>query len=242
MMTGSLHIGAQKGEIAKIVLMPGDPLRAQVLAENHLDDVRLVTSVRNMLGFTGVYKGKTVSIMGSGMGMPSISIYAHELFDYYGVEKIIRVGTCGGLLADMQVGDLVLASAASTDSAMNRQRLGGWDFAAGADFEMLSQVYESAVQRGLNIRTGNVFSTDWFYHPDNSFIDKIQKMGILALDMESAALYALAHQHARRALTILSVSDVIPTGERASHETRQNAFGAVIDMVLDALLETGSDA
>ena len=237
-MTGTPHIGATKGQFADTVLMPGDPLRAQTLANNHLDDVKLVTSVRNMLGFTGTFKGKPVSIMGSGMGMPSISIYAHELFDYYGVKQIIRVGTCGGLLADMQVGDLVLASAASTDSAMNRQRFGGYDFSASADFELLRQVYEKALQRNLKIRTGNVFSTDWFYHPDETFIDKIQKMGILALDMESAALYALAHQHGRHALTILSVSDVIPTGERASHETRQNAFGAVIQVVLDAVLET----
>ncbi len=241
-MTGTLHIEALKGQFADTVLMPGDPLRAQTLANNHLDDVKLVTSVRNMLGFTGTFKGKPVSIMGSGMGMPSISIYAHELFDYYGVKQIIRVGTCGGLLADMQVGDLVLASAAGTDSSMNRQRFGGYDFSASADFELLRQVYDKAIQRDLKIRTGNVFSSDWFYHPDETFIDKMQKMGILALDMESAALYALAHQHGRRALTMLSVSDVIPTGERASHETRQNAFGAVIQVVLDAVLETGPEA
>jgi purine-nucleoside phosphorylase len=241
-MTGTLHIGAMKGQFAETVLMPGDPLRAQALAENHLDDVQLITSVRNMLGFTGTFKGQPVSIMGSGMGMPSISIYAHELFDYYGVKQIIRVGTCGGLLADMQVGDLVMASAASTDSAMNRQRFGGWDFSASADFELLRLVYEKAVSRNLKIRTGNVFSSDWFYHPDELFIEKMQKMGILAIDMESAALYALAHQHGKRALTILSVSDVIPTGERASHETRQNAFGAVIEVLLEAVLETGSEA
>lgn len=241
-MIGTPHIGAAKGQFADTVLMPGDPLRAQALAEKHLDNVELVTSVRNMFGFTGTFKGKPVSIMGSGMGMPSISIYAHELFDYYDVKQIIRVGTCGGLLADMQVGDLVLASAASTDSAMNRQRFGGWDLSASADFELLRKVYEQAVQKSLKIRTGNVFSSDWFYHPDETFIDTMQKLGILALDMESAALYALAHQHERRALTILSVSDVIPTGERASHETRQNAFGAVIEVVLDAVLETGLDA
>ena len=241
-MIGTPHIGASKGQIAETVLMPGDPLRAKALAENYLDDVELVTSVRNMFGFTGTFKGKSVSIMGSGMGMPSISIYAHELFDYYGVNQIIRVGTCGALFADMQLGDLVLASAASTDSAMNRERFGDWDFSASADFELLRQVYEEAVQKGLKIRTGNVFSSDWFYHPDEAFIEKVQKMGILALDMESAALYALAQQHGKRALTILSVSDVIPTGERASHETRQNAFGAVIEVVLDAVLETGSDA
>lgn len=241
-MTGTPHIGASKGEFADTVLMPGDPLRAQQLAKKYLDDVKLVTSVRNMLGFTGTFKGKPVSIMGSGMGMPSISIYAHELFDYYGVKQIIRVGTCGGLLADMSVGDLVMASAASTDSAMNRQRFGGWDFAASADFELLCRVHEKAVEKGLKIRTGNVFASDWFYHPDEAFIEKIQKMGVLALDMESAALYALALQHGKRALTILSVSDVIPTGEKASHETRQNAFGTVIDVVLEAVLEPGHRA
>ncbi len=240
-MTGTPHIGALKGQFAETVLMPGDPLRAQALADNHLDDVKLVTSVRNMLGFTGTFKGKPVSIMGSGMGMPSISIYAHELFDYYDVKQIIRVGTCGGLLADMKVGDLVMASAASTDSAMNRQRFGNWDYSASADFDLLRRVYNKAQQSGLKIRTGNVFSSDWFYHPDENFIEKVQKMGILALDMESAALYALAHQHGRRALTILSVSDVIPTGERASHETRQNAFGAVIQVVLEAVLDKGPD-
>ena len=240
-MTGTPHIEAARGDFAETVLMPGDPLRAQALAKNYLQDVRQVNSVRNMLGFTGTFNGKTVSIMGSGMGMPSISIYAHELFDYYGVKQIIRVGTCGGLLADMQVGDLVLASAASTDSAMNRQRFSNWDFAAGADFDLLTRVHDLAVKRGLNIRTGNVFASDWFYHPDEAFIENVQKMGILALDMESAALYALAQQHGRRALTILSVSDVIPTGERASHETRQNAFGTVIEVVLEAVLEAESN-
>jgi len=239
-MTGTPHIGASKGQFADTVLMPGDPLRAQALAEGYLDDVQLVTSVRNMFGYTGKFKGKRVSIMGSGMGMPSISIYAHELFNHYDVKQIIRVGTCGGLLADMQVGDLVLASAAGTDSAMNRERFGGWDYSASADFELLRRVYDQAVKKNLKIRTGNVFSSDWFYHPDETFIDKMQKMGILALDMESAALYALAQQHGRRALTILSVSDVISTGEQASHESRQNAFGAVIEVVLDGVLGTGT--
>ena len=240
-MTGTLHIEASKGDFAETVLMPGDPLRAQALSTNHLDDVRQVNSVRNMLGFTGTFKGKPVSIMGSGMGMPSISIYAHELFDYYGVKQIIRVGTCGGLLPDMQVGDLVLASAASTDSAMNRQQFNGWDISTGADPDLLGRVHEKALQKNLKIRTGSVFSTDWFYHPDEEFIAKVQKMGMLALDMESAALYALAKQHGKRALTILSVSDVIPTGERASHETRQNAFGTVIKVVLQAVLEMESN-
>ena len=240
-MAGTPHIEAEKGDFAETVLMPGDPLRAKALAEKYLQDIRLVNSVRNMLGFTGTFKGRPVSIMGSGMGMPSISIYAHELFDYYGVEKIVRVGTCGGLLADMKIGDLVMASTASTDSAMNRQRFGGWDFSASADFELMQRVKEQAARNGLESRTGNVFASDWFYHPDKSFIEKVQNMGVLALDMESAALYALAHQHGKRALTILSVSDVIPTGEQASHEVRQNAFGHVIEVVLEAVLAPGED-
>jgi len=240
-MTGTPHIEASRGDFAETVLMPGDPLRAQTLAEKHLDDVKLVNSVRNMLGFTGNFRGKPVSIMGSGMGMPSISIYAHELFDYYGVKQIVRVGTCGGLLADMRVGDLVLANTASTDSAMSQGFFDDGDTTVSADADLLRRVNENAVQKGLHIRTGNVFASDWFYHPDEAFIDKIQAMGALALDMESAALYGLAKKHGRRALTILSVSDVIPTGEQASHETRQNAFGTVIETVLEALLKPEPD-
>ena len=240
-MTGTPHIEASRGDFAETVLMPGDPLRAQTLAEKHLDDVKLVNSVRNMLGFTGTFRGKPVSIMGSGMGMPSISIYAHELFDYYGVKQIVRVGTCGGLLADMRVGDLVLASTASTDSAMSQEFFNDGDTTISADPDLLRRVNENAIQKGLHIRTGNVFASDWFYHPDEDFIDKIQAMGALALDMESAALYGLAKKHGRRALTILSVSDVIPTGERASHEARQNAFGTVIETVLEALLNPEPD-
>ncbi len=235
-MTGTPHIEASPGDFAETVLMPGDPLRAQALAEKYLADVRLVNRVRNMLGFTGTYKGRPVSIMGSGMGMPSISIYAHELFDYYGVKQIIRIGTCGGLSSGMKIGDLVMASAASTDSAMNRQRFAGWDFSACADFELLRRVDDEARRQGVSIKTGNVFASDWFYHPDEEFIRKVSAMGVLALDMESAALYALAHQHGKRALTILSVSDVIPTGEKASHEERQNAFQTVIEVVLAAVL------
>lgn len=238
-MTGTPHIEAPRGDFAETVLMPGDPLRAQALADKFLDDVRLVNSVRNMLGFTGMFRGKPVSIMGSGMGMPSISIYAHELFDYYGVKQIVRVGTCGGLLADMQVGDLVLASTASTDSAMAQYYFGPGESTISADPGMLERVSANAVRHGLHVRTGDVFATDWFYHPDETFVENAQSNGVLALDMESAALYGLAHQHGKHALTILSVSDVIPTGERASHETRQNAFGAVIEVVLEAILELG---
>lgn len=231
------HIEAEPGDFAELVLMPGDPLRAKALATGHLQDVRQVNSVRNMLAFTGTSRGRPVSIMGSGMGMPSISIYAHELFTEYGVERIVRVGTCGGLLAEMQLGDLVLATAGSTDSAMNRQRFSDWDYSAAADFELLHAVWSEAAAQGVPVRTGEVFSTDYFYHPDPDFVDHVAAMGILALDMETAALYALARNLGKRALTMLSVSDVIPTGLKASPEARQNAFGSVIEIVLAALLK-----
>jgi purine-nucleoside phosphorylase len=171
------------------------------------------------------------------MGMPSISIYAHELYTHFGVKTIVRVGTCGGLRDDMRLGDLILASAASTDSSMNRQRFHGWDYAAAADPELLSAVRDAAVARQLSVRVGEVFSTDFFYHPDPQFIDRVQRMGILGLDMETAALYALAREHGRRALTMLSVSDVIPTAQHASPEARQAAFGEVIEVVLGAVLD-----
>lgn len=235
-MTGTPHIEAAKGDFAELVLMPGDPLRAKALAEGRLENPRLVNSVRNMLAYTGTWNGHKVSVMGSGMGMPSISIYAHELYDYYDVQRIVRVGTCGGLKADMKLGDLVLATAASTDSAMNRLRFYDWDFSAAADPEMLFQVWTAANDLGLPIRAGEVFASDYFYHPDPDFITRLQGMGILAVDMESAALYALAKQHGRKALTLLTVSDLITTGEKATTEARQNAFGAVVDVVLGALL------
>lgn len=240
-MTGTPHIEAGQGDFAELVLMPGDPLRAKALANGYLEEVRQVNGVRNMLGFTGTFRGRPVSVMGSGMGMPSISIYAHELFDYYGVKRIVRVGTCGALRKDMQLGDLVLVTAASTDSAMNRQRMHGWDLAAAADFGMVQAVWNAARANHLQIEAGEVFSTDYFYHPDPEFIDKVQRMGMLALDMESAALYTLARAHGACALTLLTVSDVIPTGERATAEERQSAFGAVIEVVLQALLDTGAN-
>lgn len=231
------HIEAGPGDFADLVLMPGDPLRARALAEGFLDEPRQVNAVRNMLAFTGHFRGKPVSVMGSGMGMPSISIYAHELFAEYDVQTIVRVGTCGALNEHMALGDLVLATAASTDSAMNRTRFGGWDYAAAADADLLARVRTAASHGSLPVHCGEVFSTDWFYHPDPGFIEKAQAMGLLALDMESAALYALARQHNRRALTVLTVSDVIPTAQHYSPEQRQSAFSSVIEIILPALLD-----
>ena len=235
------HIDAQPGDFAELVLMPGDPLRAKALAEGHLENVQQVNAVRNMFAFTGTWKGKRVSIMGSGMGMPSISIYAHELFEHFGVQRICRVGTCGGLLPDMALGELVLATASSTDSSMNRLRFNDWDFAAAADFGMLEAVANQARKEAVAFRAGEVFSTDAFYHPDPEFIERTAAMGILALDMETAALYALARQHKRQALTLLTVSDVIPTEMHFSPQERQAAFGAVINVVLNGLLNSDNE-
>ena len=238
-MSGTPHIAAEPGDFAELVLMPGDPLRAKALATGYLDDVRQVNSVRNMLGFTGTWHGHPVSIMGSGMGMPSISIYAHEPFEHFGVSTIVRVGTCGGLEAGMALGDLVLATGASTDSGMNRQRFNDWDFSATADFGLLRRVWRTSRAHDLSVRAGEVFATDFFYHPDPEFVERVRQMDCLALDMETAALYALAKHHGARALTLLTVTDIIATGERATTEARQSAFGAVIEVVLEALLEPG---
>ena len=230
------HIEARPGDFAELVLMPGDPLRARALAETALDDVRQVNAVRNMFAYTGAWRGRPVSIMGSGMGMPSISIYAHELFSEFGVERIVRVGTCGALREDIALGELVLATAASTDSAMNRQRFAGWDYAAAGDFALLTALAAAARAAGLTVHAGEVFSTDYFYHPDPDFVDRVSAMGVLALDMETAALYALARSLGKRAATVLTVSDVIPAGLHFSPEQRQAGFGAVADVVLGALL------
>ncbi len=230
------HIEANPGDFAELVLMPGDPLRAKALAESALENVRQVNAVRNMFAFTGTWRDHPVSVMGSGMGMPSISIYAHELFTHFDVQRIVRVGTCGGLREDMALGELVLATAASTDSAMNRQRFSGWDYAAAGDFGMLRALARHAELAGISVRAGEVFSTDYFYHPDPQFVANATAMGILALDMETAALYALARSLGRRAATVLTVSDVIPKSLHYSPEERQAAFGTVADMVLAALL------
>lgn len=235
------HIEAEPGDFAELVLMPGDPLRARALAEQVLDDRRQVNAVRNMLAYTGRYRGQPVSIMGSGMGMPSISIYAHELYDHFGVQRIVRVGTCGALTDELELGDLVLATAACTDSSMNRERFAGWDYAPAADFAMARAVHSAARSAGLPVHAGEIMSTDWFYHPDPAFIGKVSAMGVLALDMETAALYALARQHGRRALTLLTVSDVIPSAAHFSAAERQAAFGTVIDTVLPALVDAGTE-
>lgn len=233
----SIHIEAKQGEIAETVLLPGDPLRAKYIADTFLEDVVQYNSVRNMFGYTGTYKGKRVSVQGSGMGIPSISIYANELMMEYGVKNLIRVGTMGALSTDVHVRDVVLAQAASTDSQINRNTFSrGVDFAPVADFDLLHTSYQKAKEAGLNVRVGNIFSADRFY---NAQLDKQQlaDYGVLGIEMEAAALYTLAAQYNCRALAILTVSDHIFLDEDTTSEERQTTFIDMMKIALDTAVE-----
>ena len=230
------HINAEAGAFAKTVLCPGDPLRAKFIAETFLENVKQVTDVRNMFGFTGTYKGKEVSVMGSGMGIPSCSIYATELITEYGVENIIRVGTCGAVSPDVKVLDVIIGMGASTDSAVNRTRFKGYDFAAIADYSLLRKAVESAEAKEISVKVGNIYSADLFYTPEPDMFDLMEKYNILGVDMEAAGLYGVAAEFGAKALTILTVSDHIRTGEKTSAEERQTSFKEMILVALDSLL------
>ncbi len=230
------HISAEPGDFAETVLMPGDPLRAQVIAEHYLDEVREVTNTRNMLGFTGLYHGQPVSVMGSGMGIPSMSIYAFELFNEYGVEKIIRVGTCGGISPDVAVRDIIIAMGASTDSSVNRTRFGGYDFAAIADYGLLEALVNAARSANVNPRIGNVFSSELFYNPKADNFEMMKAHGVLAVEMEAAGLYGAAAEAGKRAASILTVSDHVITGASTSAEERQNSFHDMMKVALEAAI------
>ena len=230
------HINAEAGAFAKTVLFPGDPLRAKFIAETFLEDVKQVTDVRNMFGFTGTYKGKEVSVMGSGMGIPSCSIYATELITEYGVENIIRVGTCGAVSPDVKVLDVIIGMGASTDSAVNRTRFKGYDFAAIADYGLLRKAVESAEAKEISVKVGNIYSADLFYTPEPEMFDLMEKYNILGVDMEAAGLYGVAAEFGAKALTILTVSDHIRTGEKTSAEERQTSFKEMILVALNSLL------
>lgn len=231
------HIDAQPGDFAETVLMPGDPLRAKLLADTYLDDVVQVNGVRNMLGYTGFYQGQRISVMGSGMGIPSLSIYAHELFSQFGVQRIVRVGSCGAIQPHLRLRDLVIGMGASTDSAINRKRLCGFDFAAIADYRLLERVVRTAEARGQPVQVGNVFSADLFYEPDPLLFERMTRMGILAVEMEAAGLYGVAAELGKQALTLLTVSDHLLTGERLSAEQRQDGFHDMLRLALDALCQ-----
>lgn len=233
----SIHIAAKQGEIADIVLLPGDPLRAKFIAETFLEDVTCYNEVRNMFGYTGTYKGRRISVQGTGMGVPSISIYATELMQEYGVQKLIRVGTCGAIQKDVKVRDVILAQAASTDSRLNQVIWGGGiDFAPTADFDLLHKAYNAGKEAGLNLKVGNIFTADMFYS-DEEQNEKLAKYGVLAVEMEAAALYTLAAKFGRQALAVLTVSDHIITGEVTSSEERQTTFKDMMIVALEAAIQ-----
>ena len=233
----SIHINAKKGEIADIILLPGDPLRAKYIAENFLEDVTCYNEVRNMFGYTGTYKGKRVSVQGTGMGVPSISIYVTELMQEYDVQKLIRVGTCGAIQKDVKVRDVILAQTSSSDSNMNRVIFGGnIDFAPTANFDLLLKAYNAGVAAGLNLKVGNIFTADMFYS-DEEQNEKLANYGVLAVEMETTALYTLAAKFGRQALSVLTVSDHIVTGEVTSSEERQTTFNDMIVVALEAAIQ-----
>lgn len=227
------HINANPGDFAETVLMPGDPLRAEFIAKTYLADFKCVNTVRNMWGYTGTYKGTRVSVMAHGMGIPSVSIYATELIKDYGVKNLMRVGSCGALGTTIQLGDIFAAMGACTDSKVNRMRLMDHDYAAIADYHLLSTAVSVAQEQGKSVHVGNVFSADLFYTPQPELFDKLEKMNVLAVEMESAGLYGLAAEYGARALTLLTVSDQIRTHQHLSAEARQTSFGSMIEMALE---------
>lgn len=229
------HINAPEGAFAETVLMPGDPLRAKHIAETFLDDAVCVNTVRNMFGYTGTYKGKPVSVLGSGMGVPSMSIYATELVKFYGVKNIIRIGSCGALPLDVKVRDVVIGMGASTDSSVNRNRLAGMDFAAIASFSLLEKAVAAARAKDINVKVGNVFTSDLFYNPSETLFDTLEKYGVLAVEMEAAGLYGVAAEYGINALAIFTVSDHIRTGEALSAELRQTSFNEMVEVALGCL-------
>ncbi|MGJ9457478.1 purine-nucleoside phosphorylase [Oceanobacillus sp. CF4.6] len=234
----SVHIGAKQGEIADKILLPGDPLRAKFIAETFLEDAKLYNEVRGMYGYTGTYKGERVSVQGTGMGVPSISIYVNELIQSYDVKKLIRVGTCGAIQKDVKVRDVILAQGATTDSQMNRLIFQGIDYAPIADFELLKNAYDAGVEKGLNLRVGNVFTSDTFYRDNAKEVNELlAKYQVLAIEMESTALYTLAAKYGRQALSVLTVSDHIVTGEETTAEERQTTFSEMMEIALDAVVK-----
>lgn len=232
--TPTPHIGAKNGEIAETVIMSGDPLRAKFMAEKFLENPVQFNNVRGMLGFTGTYKGKRVSVMGHGMGIPSVGIYSYELFNFYGVIRIIRVGSAGSINMDLHVGDLVIAQGACTDSHyVDQYELPGF-YAPIADFKLLRGAVEAAEKFGYSYKVGNVFSSDTFY-TENAHNDKWMNMGVLAVEMEAAGLYMNAARSGNQALTICTISDHILTGESTTAEERQTTFTHMMDVAFSLI-------
>ncbi|BCJ65869.1 purine-nucleoside phosphorylase [Polymorphospora rubra] len=235
-MAMSTHIGAQPGEIAERVLMPGDPLRAKWIAETYLEDAKCYSTVRGMFGFTGRWQGTEVSVQGSGMGMPSASIYAHELINEYGVKSLIRVGSCGAIVDELNLRDVIAANGSATDSNMNRVRFDGLiDYAPVADFGLLRTSVEVAERRGIEMTVGPVLAADAFYTDRPDLFDRLADYGVLAVEMESAALYTIAARFRAKALTLLTVSDHIKRGEKTTAQEREQTFGQMVEIALDTI-------
>lgn len=228
------HINAPAGAFAQTVLMPGDPLRAKFIAENYFENPQEITNVRGMLGFTGTYKGKRLSVMGHGMGIPSCSIYAKELITEYGVKNLIRVGSCGAVLDDVKVRDVIIGLGACTDSGVNRTRFAGHDFAATADFALTSALVNAAKALNIHVKVGNIFSADLFYTPDPAIFQVMRRYGILGVEMEAAGIYGVAHEYGARAACICTVSDHILREEFTTAEERQTTFRDMMGIALDA--------
>lgn len=228
----SVHIGADDGAVAPTVLLPGDPLRAQFVAENYLTDVEIYNEVRGMLGFTGTWNGTRVSVQGSGMGMPSLAIYVNELIQSYGVRRLIRIGSCGSMQPEIAVRDLVIAMTASTDSAMNRQRFHGMDYAPAASWRLFKAAVDAASEKGLALHAGGILSSDTFYQDEPTAWTRWAEYGVLAVEMETNQLYTLAAKHGVEALTLLTVSDSLVTGEELTSEDRQSGFHEMADLAL----------
>ncbi len=229
----SIHIGAQVGEIAPSILLPGDPLRARFIAERFLREATCFNQVRGMLGYTGYYGEKRVSVMGTGMGIPSQAIYVNELITQYGVKTLIRVGTCGALQAGLKLGDIVLALTASTNSQINKLRFGGMDYAPAASFGLLLKAYETAQQRGIPVAVGGIYSSDTFYNDDPDWWKLWAAYGALVAEMETNALYTLAAKYQVEALSILTVSDNVVTGEEATAAQRERDFPQMAEIALE---------
>ncbi|MCX7547700.1 purine-nucleoside phosphorylase [Xanthomarina sp. F1114] len=229
----SVHIEAKPGDIAETILLPGDPLRAKWIAETFLENPVCFNKVRGMLGFTGTYKGKKVSVMGTGMGVPSISIYAHELITEYGVKNLIRVGSSGSYQKHIKIRDIVLAMAASSNSGVNELRFGGADYAPTADFGLFQKAVEVAKEKNIPLKAGNVFTSDEFYADDFESYKKWSKFGVLCVEMETAGLYTVAAKHNVNALTILTISDSLVTGERTTSQERETTFKDMINIALE---------
>ena len=232
----SIHIGAKLGDIAETVLLPGDPKRAKWIAENYLENPFCYTDIRGMLGFTGTYKGKKVSVQGTGMGIPSISIYITELMKDYGVKNLIRVGSAGSYQKDVKVRDVVIAMSTSTDSNINNRRFYGGNFSPTANFELFSLALKVAEEKNIKIKAGNVLTSDEFYNDNSDYYKKWADFGVLAVEMETAGLYTLAAKYKAKALSILTISDSLVSPEITSAEEREKTFSEMIELALETAI------